>query len=324
MTATVVLCDSKTVDPADQADILEAADATIEILDEKTEAAVTKAVQGAEAIIVDAQTPVTAAVLNSTSSLRVVGRAGIGVDNIDLDAAVANDITVVNVPTYSLEEVSTHALSLLLACVRAVPQHDQAIKAGTWDWQQEQSLYRMADRTLGLVGFGNISRRLASKLRTFGVEVIATDPYVSEARMRDYGVEKVSFEALLDRVEYCSIHVPLYEETRHLFSTAEFERLSEESIVVNTSRGGVIDEAALVEALSSGEIARAGLDVLESEPPAADSPLLDRDDVVLTPHTGWYSEESRDDLSKGVAEGVAAVLQGEEPDNAVTPNTVWN
>lgn len=323
MEHTVVLCDNKTVDPAHQAGILETAGADVDILDEKTESAVTDAVVGADGIIVDAKTPVTANVLEASGTLQVVGRAGIGVDNIDTDAAAANDVTVVNVPDYALDEVSTHALSLLLACVRAIPQYDRTTKSGTWDWQTGQPLHRMSGRTLGLVGFGNIARHLAAKLRTFGLDVVAADPYVDTETMDEYAVTKVSFDELLDRIDYLSIHVPLFEETRRMFSTEEFERLSDDCILINTARGGVVDEAALLSALENGEIAGAGLDVLESEPPADDSQLLERDDVVLTPHVAWYSEESRNDLSEGVASGVAAVLRGETPQHVVDPETPW-
>ena len=323
MEYTVVICDNKTVDPAHQADILEAAGASIEVLESKTEAAVIEAVQGAHGLVVDAATPVTAAVLRASETLQVVGRAGIGVDNVDVDAAAAEGITVVNVPDYALEEVSTHALSLLLSCVRAVPQYDRAVKSGSWDWTAGQPLRRLAGQTLGLVGFGGIARRLASKLRTFGLDVVATDPNVPASEMQDLGVEKRSFEALLDTADHVSVHVPLYEATEHLFSTAEFERLDDDCILVNTARGPVVDETALLEALETGAIAGAGLDVRESEPPAADSRLHDRDDVVLTPHVGWYSEASRADLSEGVASGVAAVLRGEEPTHAIDPETPW-
>lgn len=323
MTYSVVLSDDKTVDSRHQTEILEAIGAEVTTLDEKTEAAVVAAARDVDALIVDAGTPVTAAVFDEAEALRVVGRSGIGVDNIDIDAAAENDITVVNVPTYSLDEVSTHAFSLLLSCVRAVPQYDRAVRGGTWDWETAKPLHRMAGRTLGLVGFGSIARRLAAKLRSFGLDIVATDPYVGAATMRDYDVEKVSFETLLDRADYLSIHTPLYEETRGLFSTAEFERLSDDCILVNTARGPVVDEDALVDALERGEIRRAGLDVLESEPPAPDSPLLERDDVVLTPHTAWYSEESREDLSEGVASGVAAVLRGEDHEGIIDPGTPW-
>ena len=323
MDFTVVLSDDMTVDPSHQSRILEAAGAELETLDEKTESAVVDAVRGADGIIVDASTPVTERVIDAGETLRVVGRAGIGVDNIAVDAAADAGVTVVNVPDYCLDEVSTHALTLLLACVRAVPTQDRAVRSGTWDWTLGRPIHRIAGRTLGLVGFGGIARRLAAKLRTFGVDVIATDPDVDPETMRDYGVERVGFGELLDRVDYLSVHVPLYEGTRHLLSTAEFERLDDDCILVNTARGPVVDEAALVAALESGEIARAGLDVLESEPPAPGNPLLDRDDVVLTPHTAWYSEESHDDLSEGVAGGVAAVLRGETPRNVLDPETTW-
>jgi D-3-phosphoglycerate dehydrogenase len=323
MERTIVLCDDKTVDRTDQVEILEAAGATLETLDEKTEAAVADAVRGAHGIIVDAATPVTPKVVEATETLQVIGRAGIGVDNIDVEAAVDSDVRVVNVPKYSLDEVSTHAFALLLACVRAIPQYDRSVKAGTWNWRTGRPLDRLSGQTLGLAGFGSIARRLASKLRTFGVDLIATDPYVDASTMRDYDVEEVSFDALLGRVDRLSIHLPLYDETRHVFSTPEFERLSDHCIVVNTSRGSIIDQEALEEALETDEIARVGLDVLESEPPAAGSTLLERDDVVVTPHTAWYSEASREDLSEGVARAVAAVLRGETPDNVVDPEAPW-
>lgn len=323
MAHTIVLCDNKTVDRTDQVEILEATGATIETLDEKTEAAVVAAVSDADGIIVDAATPITERVVESTDTLQVVGRAGIGVDNIDVEAATNNDVTVVNVPEYSLEEVSTHAFALLLACVRAIPRYNRAVKTGTWDWKTGRPLNRLSNGTLGLVGFGSIARRLAAKVRTFGADVIATDPYVAASKMHEYDVEKVSFDELLERVDYLSIHVPLYDETRHMFSTDEFERLSKHCSVVNTSRGSIIDEAALLEALEAGKIAGAGLDVLESEPPDADDPLLRRDDVVITPHTAWYSEESQADLSEGVARAVAAVLCGDTHHSVVDPETPW-
>ncbi|MEF8789809.1 MAG: C-terminal binding protein [Haloarculaceae archaeon] len=323
MEHTVVMSDEKTVDPRTQREILEAAGARIEVLDERTEAAVADAVRGADGLVVDSRTPVTAQVLGASETLRVVGRAGIGVDNVDLAAAAERDVTVVHVPDYCLDEVSTHALSLLLACVRNVPLQDRRTGEGTWDWREGRPLHRMRGRTLGLAGFGGIARRLASKLRAFGLEVVAYDPYVKATVMADYGVEEVGFEALLDRLDYLSIHVPLYGETREMFSTDEFERMADHAVLVNTARGPVVDEAALLDALETGEIARAGLDVLESEPPDAGNPLLAREDVVVSPHTAWYSEESRRDLSRSVASDVAAVLDGEAPTDPVDPELPW-
>ena len=323
MEHTVVLSDNKTVDPRTQGEILEAAGARVEVLEAKTEDAVVEAVRGADGLIVDSVTPVTARVLGSSETLKVVGRAGIGVDNVDLDAATEQDITVVHVPDYCLDEVSTHALSLLLACVRNVPLHDRRVKQGTWGWQEGAPLGRMRGRTLGLAGFGGIARRLASKLRGFGLEVIAYDPNVKATEMDHFGVEKVGLGALLDRLDYLSVHVPLFGASRGMFSTDEFERMADDAVVVNTARGPVVDESALLEALETGEITRAGLDVLESEPPDPENPLLAREDVVVTPHTAWYSEESRRDLSRGVASDVAAVINGEAPTNPVDAGLPW-
>jgi D-3-phosphoglycerate dehydrogenase len=323
MEHTVVLSDQKTVDPRTQSEILEAAGVEVQVLEGKTEEAVIEAVKGADGLIVDSVTPVTARVLASSETLDVVGRAGIGVDNVDLDAATEAGITVVHVPDYCLDEVSTHALSLLLACVRNVPLHDRRVKSGTWDWQEGAPLRRIRGRTLGLAGFGGIARRLASKLRAFGLEVVAYDPYVKATEMDHFGVEKVGFEELLDRLDYLSIHVPLYDVSEGMFSTEEFERMSDDAVVINTARGPVVDQRALQEALEAGEISRAGLDVLESEPPDPDDSLLAREDVVVSPHTAWYSEESRRDLSRGVASDVAAVINGEAPTNPVDPELPW-
>ena len=318
-----MLSDQKTIDPRTQSEILEAVGVGIEVLNERTEEAVIEAVRGADGMIVDSVTPVTARVLASSDTLKVVGRAGIGVDNVDLEAAAEEGITVVHVPDYCLDEVSTHALSLLLACARNVPLHDRRVKAGTWDWQEGRPLRRMRGRTLGLAGFGGIARRLASKIRAYGMDVIAHDPYVKATEMDHYGVEKVGFDELLDRLDYLSVHVPLYEVSEGMFSTEEFERMSDDAIVVNTARGPVVDQDALQEALEAGEISRAGLDVLESEPPDPDDPLLAREDVVVSPHTAWYSEESRRDLSRSVASDVAAVIRGEEPTNPVDAALPW-
>jgi D-3-phosphoglycerate dehydrogenase len=319
----VVLSDNKTVDPATQEDTLVAAGADIEVLDEKTESAVREALQGADGLITDAATPVTREVLAATDSLRVVGRAGIGVDNVDVDAAAENDIQVVHVPDYCLDEVSTHALALLLACVRSVPVFDRQTRSGDWDWEAGRPIHRMRGRTLGLVGFGQIAHRLASKVRAYQLDVVAFDPNVEQEVMTDYGVEKVEFEDLLTRVDYVSVHTPLFEETRHLFSTAEFERMNDDAVIVNTSRGPIVDTDALHEALANDELRRAGLDVMEAEPPDPEHPLFDLDETVITPHVGWYSEESREDLSQSVASDVAAVLQGDEPKNPVDPDLPW-
>jgi D-3-phosphoglycerate dehydrogenase len=283
----------------------------------RSEDEVREAAADAAALIVDTRTPVTAAVFEEAGRLQVVGRAGIGVDNIALDAAREAGVTVVNAPTYCLDEVATHALSLLLACLRSLPGYDREVREGEWDWRVGEPAVRLRGATLGLAGFGRIPRRLAVMVQGFGCELLVHDPYLPDGEIATYNAESVGFDALLERSDLLSIHLPLTDETEGTFDREAFERMPDHAILANTARGGVIDEAALAEALEAGELAAAGLDVLSEEPPD-ESPLLERDDVLLSPHAGWYSEAAREDLAREVAGDVARVLAGEEPKNPVT------
>ena len=322
MTHRVLVSDAKVLDLDTHGDPLESIGAQIETTDAKRPDELVEAAAGADALIVDSVAQVTAEVFERVDSLRVVGRGGIGVDNIDVGAAADNGVIVVNVPAYSVEEVSTHALGLLLGCVRRLGRYDRAVKGGEWDWSLGAPIHRFRGETVGLVAFGKIARRLASKLRGFDVDVVAADPYVSDRRMEEFGVARVSFDELLDRARYVSVHAPLTDETRGLFDATTFEAMQDRAILVNTARGPIVEEAALADALENGPLAAAGLDVREEEPPGA-SPLHDRDDVLLTPHTAWYSEESRAELSATISEDVARVLRGDEPTNPVDPGADW-
>jgi D-3-phosphoglycerate dehydrogenase len=330
MTYQVVLSDQKTIDIETGRDVFAEAqsetgtDVELEVQtpSPRTPEAVLDALEGAEGLIVDAATPVTEEVLERAASLRVVGRAGIGVDNVDVAAAAANDVVVLNVPDYAIEEVSTHALALLLACVRKVPLYDRRVKSGHWSWEDGRPLHRLRGKTVGLLAYGAIARRFAEKLAGFGLEMMAYDPYVSSEAMAEAGIEKVDRETLLESSDILSVHAPLTEETVNLLDAEAFDAMPEDAIIVHTARGGVIDTGALEEALSSGTTAAAGLDVFDPEPPE-DSPLLDRENVVLTPHTAWYAEESRRELSRSIAGDVLRVLNGEEPNSPVDPESGW-
>lgn len=322
MSLEVVVSDNKTVDPSIQQEILAEVNAELIRTEVRTVDAVIDAVQGAEGLIVDAATPVTAEVFETVDSLEVVGRAGIGVDNVAVDTAEEHGATVVYVPDYCVDEVATHALSLLLASVRGIHRFDRRTTDGEWDWKDGQPIHRLRGSTLGLVGFGKIARRLAAMVQGMGLSVLAHDPYVPSHELAHFDVDPVDFKELLARSDHVSIHVPLYEETRGLFDETAFERMRDDATVINTARGPVIEEDALLTALDSGEIARAGLDVMETEPPK-ESPLLGREDVVVTPHTSWYSEASRRDLSEDVARDVARVLSGEEPRSPVDLSLPW-
>jgi D-3-phosphoglycerate dehydrogenase len=318
--ATVVLNDQKSVSAAVREE-LAAVDADLVQRTARTADALADALAetGADALIPDSGTPVTAEVLEA-ADLDAVGRAGIGVDNIDLDAAAAAGTTVVHVPDYCLDEVSTHALSLLLACVRRTFVYDRQTRSGGWDWSAGRPVHRMSGHTLGLVGVGAIARQLVEKVGGFNLDIVAYDPYV-DAEAFPAGVEKVGHDALFDRADYVSVHAPLTDETRGLVDAAALDALGE-GVLVNTARGPIVDQNALHEALADGDLDAAGLDVMAEEPPG-DSPLLDRDDVVVTPHTAWYSEESMAEVSRSVAADVARVLAGEPPENPVAAERGW-
>lgn len=246
-------------------------------------------------------------------ALEVVAVMGVGVDHVDLEAAAAHGVHVVNVPDYGVEEVATHALTLLLAAVRRVPRYHDQVQREDWDWRAGRPVPRLSGRTLGLVGCGRIARRLAGLVEGFDLAVIAHDPYVEEAPA---GVELVGFDELLGRAELLSIHAPLTDGTEHLFDAAAFGTMPAGRVLVNTARGAIVDEAAMVEALDDGTLSAAGLDVFAEEP-VTDSPLLGRDDVVTTPHVAWYSEESAAALRRRAAEDVRRVLEGGSPKNPV-------
>lgn len=270
----------------------------------------------AAAIIIDATVPVPAEVIADLEDLEIIARSGIGFDNVDVEAARERDIRVTNVPDYCLEEVSTHALSLILSLARKLPIYDRRTGEGVWDWSDGVPIERLAERTLGVVGYGNIGSKAAEKARPFFDRVLAFDPYVDDDVMRADEVEPVAFADLLSRSDVVSLHPPLTDETKGMIDASAFEQMGEGAILVNTSRGGVVDQKALADALDAGTIAAAGLDVLETEPPEDDR-LLGRDNVIVTPHAAWYSEQSMNDLRQSAAREVRRLFEGEPPKNPV-------
>lgn len=244
---------------------------------------------------------------------KVIGRFGLGVDNIDIPVAAELGITVTYVPDYCMHEVSDHAMALLLALVRKIPLSNQLVRAGRWEMPAVVPIHRLDGHVLGLVGFGNIPRALAPKAKAFGLKVIAHDPFVSAEILRKTGVEGVSFDRLLENSDYVSIHAPLNDKTRGLFNADVFRKMKKGALLVNTARGPLIDEKALLQALDSGQLGGAALDVVAAEPLAKDSPLIGRDNLILTPHTAFYSVEALNELQTKCAADVARVLSGEKP-----------
>ena len=218
-----------------------------------------------------------------------------------------------------MHEVSDHAMALLLALARKIPFSDRLVQAGRWEMPAVVPIRRLAGRTLGLVGFGNIPRALAPKAKAFGLRVVTHDPYVSREVLAAAGVEGLSFDDLLATSDYVSIHAPLLPATRGLLNAQAFAKMKKGALLVNTARGPLIDEAALVAALDAGQVGGAALDVVTTEPLAQDSPLKGRDNVILTPHTGFYSVEALEELQSKCARDVARVLSGEKPVYPVKP-----
>ncbi|KXS40758.1 C-terminal binding protein [Halanaerobium sp.] len=252
-------------------------------------------------------------VFEALPDLKVVARYGIGVDTVDLEAATEHGVKVVNVAEYCQDEVSDQAFALLLACARKTVLLNNDVKAGNWDFNVGKPIYRLTGSTLGIIGFGKIPRKLAEKAAAFGFELLAYDPFVDEEVAKKYEVELVELDELMKESDFVSVHAPLNENTKHMVSTKEFELMKESAFIINTARGAVIDEAALIEALENEELAGAGLDVTEQEPIEKDNPLLEMDNVIINPHVGWYSEDAQVELQTRAAKGVADVLVGNKP-----------
>jgi D-3-phosphoglycerate dehydrogenase len=246
--------------------------------------------------------------LRQLQRCKVIGRFGLGVDNIDIKAAAALNIVVTYVPDYCLQEVSDHAMALVLALARKVAFSNAVVQQGRWDMPAVVPIRRLEGQVLGLVGLGNIPRRVAPKASAFGFKVIAHDPYVSAAIAQELGVE-----LLLEISDFISVHAPLTPQTRGLFNADAFGRMKKGAIIVNTARGPLLDEASLVAALDAGHLGGAGLDVVATEPLSKESPLLGRSNVILTPHTAFYSVEALEELQTKCATDVAHVLSGERP-----------
>jgi D-3-phosphoglycerate dehydrogenase / 2-oxoglutarate reductase len=251
--------------------------------------------------------------LRELKRCKAIGRFGLGVDNIDLPAAKTLGITVTYVPDYCMHEVSDHAMALILALVRKIPLSNKLVQSGRWEVPPIVPIHRLTGRVLGLVGFGNIPRALAPKAQAFGLRVMTHDPYVSPEALTQAGVEGVGFDALLAMSDIVSIHAPLMPATRGLFNAEAFGKMKKGALLINTARGPLVDEDALVAALDAGQLGGAALDVVTTEPVAEDSKLLGRDNVILTPHTAFYSVEALDELQTKCATDVARVLSGEPP-----------
>lgn len=282
----------------------------------------------ADALLVGAVEPLTGAVLERLPRCQLIVRRGVGYDNVDVAAATELGIAVAYVPDASVEEVSDHALALLLALERKVLPLDRFIKGGAWVRgsdaiaAQRRGVRRLCTLTLGVVGFGRIGRALARKARPIFAERLVSDPYVTPEAAAEHGATLVPFEALVERADLVSVHAPLTPETTHLFNADVLARMKPSSYLVNTARGPLVDEAALVEALRSGRLAGAALDVTEREPLGPESPLFGLDNLILTGHSAALSESASEDLARRSVEAVIRGLRGQRPPALVNPEVL--
>ena len=313
----VVVTDSvfPSLDPARE--VLSKIGADLQLAQDSTPEAIVRAAESADAVLTT-YAKLTADMIAQMRQCRIIARFGVGVDNVDIATATRSGIVVTRVPDYCFDEVSDHAMALLLALARKIPFIDACTQRGAWEMKKVVPIHRLRGAVLGLVGFGGIPRMVAPKARAFGMRIVAYDPYISEDAFLSAGVTGVQFDELLKVSDYISIHSPLTPATRHLFNAEAFRQMKPTAYAINTARGAIVDEAALAQALDRKEIAGAALDVMEREP-ATSSPLFGRDNVIITPHMSFYSEESLVDLQTKAAEEVVRVLSGQAPRYPINP-----
>lgn len=283
----------------------------------KTEEQVIEQARQADAIL-NQYAPISRRVIESLENARVISRYGVGINTIDLEAATEKGITVANVPDYGMEEVSNHTLALLLSWARKVPLLNNQVKKGNWDFKACVPIHRFNEQTVGVLGFGRIPRRFIEKVKPLGFKLAAYDPFVSAEDMAAVGVRKMELDEIIREADYLSVHVPLVKDTFHLLNAERFNQMKKNAVILNTARGPIIDEKALIDALKNGVIAGAALDVTEEEPISIDNPLLNMDNVIITPHSAWYSEEAMVELRQKAARNIVQVLKGEKTPYALT------
>ena len=321
MTTKVLITDYvwPSIDP--ERGILEAAGIEPVVAPDASESTLTELARDVDAIMFCfAQVP--GNVLAGATNCKVAARYGIGVDNVDIARATELGIVVTNVPDYCMDEVTDHALGMILALNRRLVPHNRAVVSGGWgDVVLNQPMHRTRGATLGIVGFGRIGRALAAKAVGFGMNILAYDPLIQPGSEVE-GARAVSLGEVLTGSDFVSLHVPLIPETQNMIGAPELAKMKPGSIIVNCARGGLIDEEALAASLASGHTAGAGLDVVEPAPPDPASPLLKQENVIITPHTAFFSQASTLELERRTAQEVIRVLNGEQPENLINPDVL--
>lgn len=306
MKAIITDCDHNSI--AIEKEEFEKAGIPLELKQCHTEEDVIRECQDADVFIVQ-YAPITRKVMEACPNLKAIIRYGVGVDTLDVKAATDLGIQIGNVPDYGVNEVADHALALAFAMLRKVVKMNSQVKEKGWDYTPAIPIHRFSTQTCGIVGLGRIGKNLAKKMKALGFHVIAYDPYLQEKGLQE-DIPLVDFDELLKQSDIISIHCPL-EGNENLFNKEAFQKMKDSACIINVARGGIINEADLLEALKNNQIAQAALDCLEKEPVAKDNPLLQLENVIVTPHMAWYSEEANEDLKRKVAQEAIDFLKGE-------------
>lgn len=323
MSKPKVVVHSVLVDNPDvESKILSAIDANLVFVPNENTDLFFKEIKDADALII-ADRKIKPEHVLTLKNCKIIARQGIGVDNIDLINTKEKNIAVTNVPDYCLDEVSDFAMSLMLSMLRHIPTYDKHVKSNIWDIQSIMTktgfpeMRRLNTQTLGIVGFGKIARCVAKKARAFGFKMLAYDPYITEEVAKEYGATLVDFDTIIKESDVITIHSPLTPETKHMFNLDVFKKMKDTAIIVNTSRGPLVNENDLAVALKDKLIAGAAIDVTEVEPPEVGSPLLELENLIMTPHAAFFTKDSYAELRRRAAEEVVRVLSGKEPENRV-------
>jgi len=276
----------------------------------------------AKGILLQVNFPLGKRDIKGLASCKIISVTGIGYDEFDLAAATRQGIVATNAPSFCVEEVSGHALALILALNRHLPECQNITRKGLWEFEDVWSIRRLNGQILGLVGVGKIGRAVASKAKAFGLQVKAYDPYLSKPEMSLLNVDSVEFDDLVSTADFISLHVPLNKETYHLIDSGVFDSMKNTAFLINTCRGDVVDESALIDALKTKKIAGAGLDVLSQEPPEAQNPLLSMPNVIVSPHSAFISHDALIELGAICTRAIIDTLEGKVPDNILNPEAL--
>lgn len=317
----VVIIDHRFASIQIQEKVLSDIDAKLVVGQAKTEDEIIEIARDAHGILV-ARSNITAKVIQALQQCKVMVRYGVGVDNIDVPAATQKGIMVSNVLDYCVEEVADHALALIFSLARKVVFSARRVQAGEWSIQNLKPLKRISGQTLGIVGYGRIGKMLATKASAVGFRVIAYDPFVGKVGSEDSGISFVSLESILKESDFVSLHAPLNAETREMINEENIRMMKPTAAIVNVSRGALIDENALIRALKEKRLAGAGLDVLVSEAADSSNPLQTMEQVIVTSHTAFYSEEAIEELQQKAAQKVVSALSGQIPEPLVNPEVL--